>query len=66
MKLNKLKGKIAEKGLKKSDISKCFGITIQALNKKLSGKTKITVEDANKFCKILNLTDANEIYDIFF
>ncbi len=65
MNLSKLKGKIVEQGLSTKEISDKFGISIQAMNKKLSGKTKITTEDAVKFCSILSIDNASEKSDIF-
>ena len=65
MNLGKLNGKIVERGIKKSFIANSFGISIQALNKKLSGKTKITVDDAIKFCEVLSIDDCKERNEIF-
>ena len=63
--LPKLNGKIVESGIKKNYIAKKFNISIQALNKKLSGKTKISVDEALKFCDILHIDDFKEKNDIF-
>lgn len=65
MNLGKLNGKIAEKGVKKKDIANMFGISIQALNKKLTGKSKISVDDATKFCEILEIENNAEKNQIF-
>ncbi len=65
MNLGKLNGKIVEKGIKKKDIAAMFGISVQALNKKLSGKSKISVDDATKFCDILQIENNAEKNQIF-
>ena len=65
MNLRKLNGKIAESGIKKKYIAKQFNISVQALSKKLNGTTKISTDDAVKFCEVLNITDATERDEIF-
>lgn len=65
MKLNKLNAKIAEKEIKKKTLADKFGISQQALGKKLSGKTKMTVNDAIKFCDILKINNDKEKVEIF-
>lgn len=65
MNLSKLRGKIAEAGIKKTELAKAFNISIQALNKKLSGETKISIDDAIKFCDILKIENCKDRNDIF-
>ncbi len=65
MNIPKLNAKITERGIKKKDLAKSFGITVQALNKKLRGLTKITTDDALKFCEILNISNDSEKTEIF-
>lgn len=65
MKYDKLRGVIAENGIKKSALASAFGMSVQALNKKLNGETKTTVDDAIKFCNILNITDNELKCEIF-
>lgn len=65
MNLNKLNAKITESGKSKKNIAKEFDISVQALNKKLKGNTKITVDDALKFCDILPIVGCNEKCEIF-
>lgn len=61
----KLRGLITEKGIKQNALAKAFGISVQALNKKLNGITKTTVDDAVKFCNILEITDNEKKCEIF-
>lgn len=63
--LNKLNAKIVEAGIKKKAVAKYFGISVQALNKKLTGVTKITVDDACKFCEVLRIDNDTEKSEIF-
>lgn len=65
MNMSKLKGKIAESGIKKKDLAEQFGLSVQAINKKLSGKTKISTDDAEKFCTLLHIDDLSERAEIF-
>ena len=63
--ISKLKGKIAESGIQKKELAKQFGMSVQAINKKLSGKTKISTDDAEKFCTLLHIDDLTERAEIF-
>lgn len=65
MNLNKLNAKIVENGLKKKDVANKLGISVQALNKKLNGTTKITTIDAILMCSIIGIKDNAEKVDIF-
>ncbi len=65
MNLRKLNAKFVETGVTKKNVAKEFGISVQALNKKLSGKTRISMDDAEKFCTALNIVDYKEKCEIF-
>ncbi len=65
MNLGKLNGRIAEKKIKKGILAKQFGISPQAMRKKLTGATKITVDDAIKFCEILDICEYEKKVEIF-
>ena len=65
MNLPKLRGKIAEKGFSQNDISRLFGgCTRQTVSNKVSGKTPITLDEAQRLSELLNLTDQEKL-DIF-
>lgn len=63
--LNKLNAAFVEKQKRKSEVARKMGISVQALGKKLSGKTKITCDDAEALIEALNVTDYQEKVDIF-
>ena len=63
--LDKLKGRIVEERISRSELAEAMGITVQALNKKLSGKTKITFEDADVMVKVLRIDDYQDKINIF-
>ena len=63
--LDKLNGRFVEKRKKKSDVAERMGISIQALGKKLNGKTKITCDDAEIFIDELDITEYQDKVDIF-
>ncbi len=65
MDLKKLHGKIGESGIKKKEIAKRLGITPQALNHKLDGNTKFSVDEAQKLCQILQIDCWREAYEMF-
>lgn len=64
MNLNKLKGKIVEKNISRKSIAEALNITVQALGKKLNGKTGWSTDDANIVSDLLGLSDEEKI-DIF-
>lgn len=65
MDLKKLHGKIGESGIKKKEIAKRLGITPQALNNKLDGDSKFSVDEARKLCQILQIGLYKEQCEIF-
>ncbi len=65
MNLRKLNGKIAEAEIKRKELADRFGISVQAMGKKLNGTTKITVDDALLFCDVLKIHNNNDKVDIF-
>ena len=65
MQLGKLRGIIAEKNIKTRDLAKALNISTQAVGKKISGKTKITVDDAIVFCDVIGITDNHKKCEIF-
>ena len=63
--LSKLNAFFVEKGKRKTDVAKSMGISVQALGKKLSGKTKITCDDAEALIKALDMTNYTDKVEIF-
>ncbi len=64
MNANKLKGKIAERGLNVSKTAELAGINKSSLYRKLNGGERLTVADAIKLKEVLGLTNL-EALDIF-
>lgn len=64
MNANKLKGKIAEKGLNIAKVADLTGIKKSSLYRKLHNYERVTVADAIKLKNALGLTDL-EALDIF-
>ena len=65
MDINKLKGKIREKGLTYKILAQKIGIGLTSLNYKINGKNLFNQEEMKKLKEALRLTD-NETIDIFF
>ncbi len=67
-----LKSIIKEKGIKYRFIAEELGISRQSLSNKITNKirngkeSEFTVSEVYKLCKILEITDPQEINDIFF
>lgn len=58
MDIQKLKDKIAEKGLKVEEVASELNIDRSSLYRKLNNAEKITIGEARKMKKALNLSDA--------
>ena len=65
MNINKLKGKIREKGLTYKILTQKIGIGLTSMNYKINGKNLFNQEEMKKLKEALRLTD-NETIDIFF
>lgn len=64
--INKLKGKIVEKGFTVGKLAKKIGIDRSTLYRKMSNNGEsLTIRDANLICDALDLTP-QEATDIFF
>lgn len=64
MQINKLKGKLVEKGLNVETLADLIGIERSTLYRKLNNGEKITVGEAGKIKDVLNLTE-QDAFDIF-
>ena len=62
MSFDKLKGKMAERHLSQAEVAKCLGITVQALNAKLNGRSPFILEEVVKITDILSLDDPVDIF----
>ena len=65
MDINKLKGKIREKGMTYKILAQKIGIGLTSMNYKINGKNLFNQEEMKKLKEALRLTD-NETIDIFF
>lgn len=61
---NKLKAKIAERGLTMKKLAENINISSSTFSQKVSGKVKFSQDDIRKIDKELNLT-ADELREIF-
>ena len=62
MSFDKLKGKMTEKHMSQEKMAKSLGITVQAINAKLNGRSKFTLEEVVKITEILSLKDPVDIF----
>ena len=66
MNINKLKGKIVEKGMTTEALASKMGVDRSTLYRKINSKGEtFTIKDANMICSILSLT-SEEATAIFF
>jgi transcriptional regulator with XRE-family HTH domain len=65
VKIDKLRGKMAEKKVTQKEMAECLGISTQAFNKKMNGKIRFNTNDAAIICQKLNITDMAERAEIF-
>jgi plasmid maintenance system antidote protein VapI len=64
MNINKLKGKIVERGMNVEALAECIGINRASLYRKLNDAEKITIGEAAKMKDALEMSD-DEAYEIF-
>ena len=62
MNLDKLRGKITEKRMSQSELAKKMGLSLQAINMKLTGKRSISVPEAAMMIEILEIKNPLEIF----
>lgn len=66
MHINKLKGKIVEKGLNMGKLAQLIGIDRSTLYRKINNDgSTLTIKEVNNICKVLALSD-QEAASIFF
>jgi len=63
--INKLKGKIVEKGLNVERVAQDMGVNTATLYRRFQAGEQFTIGEAQAICGILNLT-TQEATDIFF
>ena len=57
---------ISNSGLKYSYIAEKIGLTYQGFKNKIDNKNLFNVEEVDKLCKLLNITDVYQKEEIFF
>lgn len=62
MSFDKLKGKMTEGHLSQRIMAQKLGITVQALNAKLNGRSQFTLGEVVKITEILSLKDPVDIF----
>lgn len=60
--MNKLKGIMREYNYSQKKLAEELGITVQALNAKLNGRSVFTVPEADRICKIFQIAKPEEIF----
>lgn len=62
MSFDKLKGKMAEKRISQDKMAQYIGITVQAFNAKINGRSQFTLEEVVKMTEFLGITNPKEIF----
>nr|DAZ06211.1 MAG TPA: repressor protein CI [Caudoviricetes sp.] len=62
MSFDKLKGKMTEGHLSQKSMAQNLGITVQALNAKLNGRSQFTLGEVVKITEMLSLNDPVDIF----
>lgn len=63
--VQKLKSRMVLAGYTQLSLAAEAGISINALNAKLNGRSRIYVDEASKICDILNITQDSDKCEIF-
>lgn len=64
MNLDRLKGKLREKGKSYEDCAGYLGVSVTTFNSKMNGRSKFYVDEINKLSTFLGLSNSEKI-DIF-
>ena len=59
---NKLKAKLSEKGLTRSEIADKLGISMQSFSYKLNNKVEFKASEIKKLCKELDILDKDAYF----
>lgn len=62
MSFDKLKGKMTEGHLSQKSLAQSLGITVQALNAKLNGRSQFTLGEVVRITEVLSLNDPVDIF----
>lgn len=62
MSFDKLKGKMAERGVSQGKLADAIGITVQSLNAKINGRGQFTLEEVIKITFFLSISDPVDIF----
>ena len=65
MKVERIKGIMAEKNITQRDLAKALGVSIATINAKLSRKTDVKVGEIEPLCSALGITSIADKVDIF-
>jgi transcriptional regulator with XRE-family HTH domain len=63
--VNLLKAAIVRVGYTQGEFAQKIGISFNTLSRKMSGVSPFNVDEIDKACEVLNLTDCEEICSIF-
>ena len=65
MKVNILRGKLAEAGITQRDLAGKLSLSVTSMSRKMNGLNEFTLNEAVQICNVLNLDDADKLR-IFF
>lgn len=65
MNANLLKGKIVAAGLTQYELADKLGISHNTMSSRMSGRSSFTLEEVQRICELLPITDNSEKVDIF-
>lgn len=63
--VNKIKGRLTEKGLTQHDVAKAWECSLPTVSQKLNGRRPMYLDEAEALAKLLDL-DVCEYYQFFF
>ena len=59
-------GYMQKRGYTQRKLAKELGMSKNALNNKVNGRSVFTVDEVKEMCSILGISDKRDIFDIFF
>ena len=62
---NKIKGAIVRAGFTQTNLAQALNMSVNTLNAKINGKSRITTDEAQDMCRILAINSDAEKVEIF-
>lgn len=63
--VDRLRGYLSQKKFRREELATLWGVNVQTVSNKMTGKTSITIEELTAAVKFYNISDAELLYILF-